>query len=119
MRICVSALGVVVATVVTASGALGAQGSCAHDAMRGWVDQEEICYHAHGPLSESWDINNQANQDALEGCLNKARVDYQDQRLICELRGESDYRADGLHKQSPQYKTSYDATVSRLRQQDK
>jgi len=118
MRIRLSALGVVLGTVVTAPNALGAEGSCAHDAMRGWVEQEEVCYHTHGPLSESWNINNQANQDALEGCLNAVRSDYKEQRLICELRGESNYRADQLHKLSSEYKRNYDATVTRLRQQD-
>ena len=72
MRICVSALGVVLATVATARRI-----RCPRKLRPrrdAWVGgPEEICYHAHGPLSESWDINNQANQDALEGCLNKAR----------------------------------------------
>ena len=93
-----------------------AQGSCAHNEMRSWVDSEEVCYHTHGPLSEEWNIHNQTNQDALDGCLKSARTAYVKARVGCELRGETAYRKDGIHKDWEKYRPHYETVVSRIRQ---
>ncbi|MFT5130926.1 MAG: hypothetical protein ACI8W8_004558 [Rhodothermales bacterium] len=107
---------VIVAALVSTFPLLASaqQGTCAHNEMRTWVDAEEICYHTHGPLSESWNIHNQANQDALEGCLQIARSEYKDKRMICEMRGETPYRKDGIHKEWERYAPGYEDALNRL-----
>lgn len=96
--------------------AFAAQGSCAHNEMRKWVDAEEICYHSHGPLSETWNIHDQKNQDTLTACLDTAKAGYVEARVRCDVRGESAYRQDGIHKDWEKYRQNWDSHVSRLRQ---
>ncbi len=95
--------------------ATAAQGSCAHNEMRKWVDAEEICYHSHGPMNESWNIHDQKNQDTLTECLDSAKAGYVDARVRCDVRGESAYRKDGIHKDWEDNRPHWDSTVSRLR----
>ncbi len=84
-----------------------AEGSCGHNEMRTWVNNEEICYHLYGPLSEKWDLKNNANLGNLSDCLDTARDAYKRARYVCELRGETPYREDGIHKTWQRYRTAH------------
>ena len=91
-----------------------AEGSCAHNEMRTWVDQEEVCYHLYGPLNERWSLKNQDNLDTLEICLDTAKDSYVQRRMVCEERGESAYREDGIHRDWERYRTAYKEMTKRI-----
>jgi hypothetical protein len=95
--------------------AFAQEGSCAHTEMRTWVDQEEVCYHTYGPLNERYSLSNAGNLETLDECLNSAKSAYVSRRMVCELRGETPYRADGIHRDWERYRTAYKTATERLR----
>ncbi|MBT6277688.1 MAG: hypothetical protein HOI95_26580 [Chromatiales bacterium] len=101
--------------VAASTGAIAAEGSCAHREMRAWVDAEEECYHRYGPLTEHYRLGDPVNGENLSGCVDKVKADYLDQRVICDLRGESVYREDGIHLNWAKHRTDYKAAVKRLK----
>ncbi|MEM7408473.1 MAG: hypothetical protein AAF458_24510 [Pseudomonadota bacterium] len=104
---CSAALGISV-------NASAVEGTCAHNEMRKWVDQEEVCYFMYGPLNERWRLDNYANLGTLKDCLRAAKEEYVVQRFICEARGDSPYRADRIHAEWEQYRTAYKAMTKRV-----
>ena len=100
----------VAAALVFSVGQLQAkEGTCGHNEMRTWVDNEEVCYHLYGPLAEQWNLKNYENLGDLSQCLDTARAAYKKARFICEMRGETPYRADGIHRNWELYRTAYKA----------
>lgn len=93
--------------VAGVSNLQAAEGSCGHNEMRQWVDNEEVCYHLYGPLNERWNLKNQENLDTLSDCLTTARDAYKRARYVCEVRGETPYREDRIHKDWERYRTAY------------
>ena len=93
--------------VFCATNLQAAESSCGHNEMRQWVDNEEVCFHLYGPLNERWDLKNQENLDTLSDCLATARDAYKRARYVCEARGGTPYRADGIHKNWERYRTAY------------
>lgn len=91
-----------------------AEGGCAHNEMRTWVGQEEVCYHLYGPLNERWSLKNQENLDTLQNCLDTAKNAYVSRRMVCDRRGESAYREDGIHRDWERYRAAYEEMNKRL-----
>jgi len=93
--------------VIGVSNLMAAEGSCGHNEMRQWVDNEEVCYHLYGPLNERWNLRDQKNLDILSDCLGTARDAYKRARYVCEARGETPYREDRIHQDWERYRTAY------------
>lgn len=97
-----------------AAGAGAAEGSCAHSEMRAWLKEERRCYDIYGPLNEQYRLEDLEYQATFEGCLDEAKSRYVESRLVCELRGESDFREDGIHRYWSTYSPVYKREAKRL-----
>ncbi len=97
------------------ANAWSAEGACGHNEMRSWVDQEEICYHLYGPMTENWSLRNEAGLGSLSDCLDAAKDVYKVKRFECELEGKTAYRKDAIHKNWSRYRTAYKAMLRRTR----
>lgn len=107
--------GLALGVALLAPPVVSQEGTCGHREMRAWVDAEEVCYHRFGPMTEQWSLRNQVNLDRLDSCLRSVRRDYHQARLACELRGETAYREDGIHRNWKRYEPAYKRSAEALR----
>jgi hypothetical protein len=91
-----------------------AEGSCGHNEMRSWVDEEEVCYHLYGPMTEKWSLRNEAGLGSLSDCLVAAKDVYKAKRFECELQGKTAYRRDAIHRNWSRYQVAYKVMLERI-----
>ena len=99
---------------ITSPAVQAQEGTCAHQQMRLWIDAEEECYHRFGPMNERYNLADLNNEATLGECVDAAKATYVEARVICDLRGESAYREDGIHEAWARYRATWKREIKRI-----